>query len=273
MKKKKLFSILCAVSLMSSMIVAPTSAEELDTIPILSENVVNEESDILHSESAAEDTENEAKEGKKIDEEDDTKENASDKMITDNKDIEQNIVLYDENSVIDKNEDIKISKNLELKSLDTLQTFSNEEFLADEVNHAPIAGLQYAVLNPDSLVDGQFTRETQLAFFWKWDNTLYTYDIDEGDTITAYIGGVPLENCVTLGGADYDFEGFAVIDLEPGDYELTFHVVDNHGAQSNVAHLSFSIIDTTEQPSPDITIFEDSLASAEDVKTYTVLFL
>ncbi|MCI9355679.1 MAG: hypothetical protein HFE58_12965 [Firmicutes bacterium] len=270
MKKKKLFSILCAVSLMSSMIVAPTSAEELDTIPILSENVVNEESDILHSESAAEDTENEAKEGKKIDEEDDTKENASDKMITDNKDIEQNIVLYDENSVIDKNEDIKISKNLELKSLDTLQTFSNEEFLADEVNHAPIAGLQYAVLNPDSLVDGQFTRETQLAFFWKWDNTLYTYDIDEGDTITAYIGGVPLENCVTLGGADYDFEGFAVIDLEPGDYELTFHVVDNHGAQSNVAHLSFSIIDTTEQPSPDITIFEDSLASAEDVKTYTV---
>ncbi len=154
MKKKKLFSILCAVSLMSSMIVAPTSAEELDTIPILSENVVNEESDILHSESAAEDTENEAKEGKKIDEEDDTKENASDKMITDNKDIEQNIVLYDENSVIDKNEDIKISKNLELKSLDTLQTFSNEEVLADEVNHAPIAGLQYAVLNPDSLVDG-----------------------------------------------------------------------------------------------------------------------
>ena len=59
---------------------------------------------------------------------------------------------------------LKYQKNLELKSLDTLQTFSNEEFLADEVNHAPIAGLQYAVLNPDSLVDGQFTRETQLAF-------------------------------------------------------------------------------------------------------------
>ena len=51
----------------------------------------------------------------KIDEEDDTKENASDKMITDNKDIEQNIVLYDENSVIDKNEDIKISKKLRIK--------------------------------------------------------------------------------------------------------------------------------------------------------------
>lgn len=262
MKKKKLFSILCAVSLMSSMIIIPTFATELDTISTVYENIVSEESDILPSESITEDI----KEEEKISQ----KEDVADKATVENRNTQQKIVLCDENNVIENNQDIQIPEDLELQSIDSLQTFANDEITTAEVNHAPIAGLQYAVLNPDSLVDGQFTRETQLAFFWKWDNTLYTYDIDEGDTISAYIGGVPLENCVALGGEDYTFEGFAVIDLEPGDYELAFYVIDNHGAQSNVARLSFSIIDTTEQPSPDITVFEDSLASAEDVKTYTV---
>ena len=38
----------------------------------------------------------------------------------------------------------------------------------------------------ESLIDGKCTRETELAFFWKWDNTLYTYDIDDGDEISVY---------------------------------------------------------------------------------------
>lgn len=47
MKKKKLFSILCAVSLMSSMIATPTFAEELDKIPInIKENTQNVEKEL-----------------------------------------------------------------------------------------------------------------------------------------------------------------------------------------------------------------------------------
>lgn len=184
------------------------------------------------------------------------------------------MMLYNGSRVIDKDlnsQDIYISENLNLKSItDLKKSAKNEMSLTDDVNHAPVAGLQYAVLNPDSLVNGEFTTETQLAFFWKWDNTLYTYDIDEGDTITAYIGGVPLENCYSLGGADEDYEGFAVLNLTPGDYELFFYVVDNHGAKSNVTSLAFSIVDVTEQPSDDVLVFEDSLASETDVKTYTI---
>ena len=52
MKKKKLFSILCAVSLMSSMIATPTFAEEFSETPDISlENIVEEnEENIVSSE-------------------------------------------------------------------------------------------------------------------------------------------------------------------------------------------------------------------------------
>ena len=113
----------------------------------------------------------------------------------------QEISLMNEKDFAAADASLVIPENLELQSLSDAEMPASEDIEPTaETNHAPIAGLQHAILNPESLIDGKCTRETELAFFWKWDNTLYTYDIDDGDEISVFVGGVPLENCVTVGG-------------------------------------------------------------------------
>ena len=163
----------------------------------------------------------------------------------------QEISLMNEKDFAAADASLVIPENLELQSLSDAEMPASEDIEPTaETNHAPIAGLQHAILNPESLIDGKCTRETELAFFWKWDNTLYTYDIDDGDEISVFVGGVPLENCVTVGGPDDPYEGFVVLGLEPGEYDFIFYAEDSHNARSNVLRMTISVV---EQPSIDDT--------------------
>lgn len=186
---------------------------------------------------------------------------------------QKDIVLRAGDVVIEKNPDIVVPENLDVQPVEGIAPVADEDIATTADNHAPVAGLQYAILNEDSVIDGYLTQDTMIGFFWKWDNIWYTYDIDEGDELTnIMVGGVPAANIATLGGANDHFEGFAVGLLPPGDYELTFYVEDSHGAKSNVIRFSFTIVDKAifEKPEYDITVYEGSLASATDVKTYTI---
>lgn len=164
---------------------------------------------------------------------------------------QQKISLMNVSDFAETDKSLEIPENLELQSLsDAEMPASDSAEQTAEVNHAPIAGLQHTILNPESLIDGKCTRDTELAFFWKWDNTLYTYDIDDGDEISVFIGGVPLENCVPVGGPDDPYEGFVVLGLEPGEYDFIFYAEDSHNARSNVLSMTISVV---EQPSIDDT--------------------
>lgn len=146
---------------------------------------------------------------------------------------QQKISLINSGDFAEMDTPLEIPENLELQNLSNTEMAVLEDTeQTTEVNHGPIAGLQHAILNPESLIDGKCTRETELAFFWKWDNTLYTYDIDEGDEISVFISGVPLENCVPVGGPDDPYEGFVVLGLEPGEYDFIFYAEDSHNARS-----------------------------------------
>lgn len=176
-------------------------------------------------------------------------------------------VLRVGDTVIEKNPDIVVPENLEVQPVEGIAPVADEGISTTADNHAPIAGLQFGILNEDTVIEGNLTQDTLLGFFWKWDNTWYTYDIDEGDTLSLFVGGVPSANIASLGGSNDPFEGFAVGLLPPGDYELTFYVEDSHGARSNVVHFSFTIVDKAIF---DVTAIEDKLDFAEDVKMYTI---
>lgn len=69
------------------------------------------------------------------------------------------------------------------------QTVSQDVSVMAE-NQAPVADLRVTVLNPDSMVNGNFTTETQIAWLWSYNGENFTYDPD-GDAITNMsIGGI-----------------------------------------------------------------------------------
>ena len=117
------------------------------------------------------------------------------------------------------------------------QTISQDITIMDD-NQAPVADLRVTVLNPDSMVNGNFTTETQIAWLWSYNGENFTYDPD-GDTITNMsIGGISNSDLVgTLTGNI----GFVTQFQTAAQYQLTFQVQDSRGAWSNVAKYTFSI--------------------------------
>ncbi len=45
-------------------------------------------------------------------------------------------------------------------------------------NHPPIAGLKYLILNSDSLLNGEITTQTQIAWLWSYNGEDFSYDPD-----------------------------------------------------------------------------------------------
>lgn len=99
-------------------------------------------------------------------------------------------------------------------------------------NQPPVAELQPVILNPDSLVNGQITTNTQIAWLWSYDGIDYTYDPD-GDSISdMQIGGISNSDIIGMMQGDI---GFATQFTVAGQYQLTFQVQDANGAWSNIA--------------------------------------
>lgn len=118
------------------------------------------------------------------------------------------------------------------------QTISNNGIALLAENQAPVAALYTVVLNPESMVNGNFTTETQLAWLWSYNGVNYTYDPD-GDLIADMrIGGI--SNSDIIGTITGDI-GFATQFQAAGQYVLTFQVQDTNGAWSNVAQYAFII--------------------------------
>ena len=110
--------------------------------------------------------------------------------------------------------------------------------LADDTNTPPVAALQVVILNPESMVNGNFTTETQLAWLWAYNGELFTYDPDGDDIVDMKIGGISSDDIIgTLNGGI----GFATQFSTAAQYILTFQVQDSRGAWSNVAQYAFEI--------------------------------
>lgn len=118
-----------------------------------------------------------------------------------------------------------------------VQTISQDIAVVDD-NQPPVADLRATVLNPESMIDGNFTTETQIAWLWSYDGEDFTYDPDGDEIINRSIGGITQNDILgTLVGGI----GFVTQFQTAAQYHLTFQVQDARGAWSNVAKYVFNI--------------------------------
>lgn len=120
---------------------------------------------------------------------------------------------------------------------------------------APTAGLIPIIINEDSLVNGQLTTETIIAFLYD--------DVDsDGDTIVGrYVDGSAVD--FILGEID---GGFVMQITEPGTYLLIYQVEDSAGEFSRMLRFSFDVIEAPVND--DYQVFEGSFSSENDTATY-----
>lgn len=142
-----------------------------------------------------------------------------------------------------------------------------EEIISNDIqtqadNQAPVAALKYTVLNPDSLINGNFTTETQIAWLWSYNGENFTYDPD-GDAITDIkIGGIP--NSAIIGTITGNL-GFATQFSTPGQYQMTYQVQDSNGAWSNIVKFVINIepADGNTRPVCNIVYTPKSLTTGQ----------
>lgn len=131
----------------------------------------------------------------------------------------------------------------------------NQATKSDTVRTAPIAGLEPIIVNEESLVNGQITTDTLIAFFFN--------DTDaDGDTIVnRYVDGTAVN--YILGEID---GGFVVQITDPGTYQLYYQVEDSAGEFSRVLGYTIEVIQAPViEP---YQVFEGSFSSADDTVTY-----
>jgi hypothetical protein len=133
-------------------------------------------------------------------------------------------------------------------------------------NTPPVAGLEYAILNPETLKNGEITTDTQIAWLWSYNGQDYSYDPD-GDPITGYyFGGIPagyvLGELVDNSGNAF---GFVTQCSDAGHYDLQFQVADSRGAFSDIVVYSFDVVNVE-----DYISFTGTFSSQNDVQTHNV---
>jgi hypothetical protein len=169
--------------------------------------------------------------------------------------VEGGSVNIDELKKIDVN-DLELNNSNEIKttttadkSANSIEKASNSKKLMSTLNSEeastnkpPVANLAYAVLNPDSEINGKITTNTQIAWLMSYNGTNYTYDPD-GDSITNItIAGIPQDSIVqTIVDSNKNIIGFVTQFKTAAQYTMLFQVQDSKGAFSNVYNATLSI--------------------------------
>lgn len=121
-------------------------------------------------------------------------------------------------------------KQVKLRVKDSKGTWSSWSEISFHItNRPPIPGLRYVILNPDSIINGQLTTNTQIAWLWSYNGEDYTYDPD-GDLITQLtVNGISSEDIIGYLTGNI---GFVTRFTVPGQYYMTYKCADAEGAWS-----------------------------------------
>lgn len=104
-------------------------------------------------------------------------------------------------------------------------------------NQPPVAGLKYLIMNADSLLDGQITTQTQIAWLWSYNGENFSYDPD-GDEISHSLGGISNNDIIGFLSGNI---GFVTQFSTPAQYIMTYQVQDVHGAKSNIVSYTIDV--------------------------------
>ncbi|WP_331655231.1 hypothetical protein, partial [Aminipila sp.] len=129
--------------------------------------------------------------------------------------------------------EFNLNSSMNTKSLETnIQAESLEE------NRAPIADLRYVIMNPETLINGNITTNTQIAWLWSYNGEDYTYDPDGDAIISKNLGGISQSDIVGMLTGDI---GFVTQFSVPAEYIMTYQVTDEKGAKSNVYSIRIAV--------------------------------
>lgn len=161
---------------------------------------------------------------------------SDDSVLLDSESMMNEVIPFDEiTSEIDISDNVNFTTSEQIQedvSSDTPSIYNNS------ANHAPVAGLKATILNPESMVNGQFTTQTQIAWLWEFNGEQFTYDPDGDTIVNMSIGGISSNDII---GTISSGIGFATQCTTPAQYILTFKVQDSKGAWSNTAQYVFEI--------------------------------
>lgn len=140
-------------------------------------------------------------------------------------------------SVLDGLEEVSLTVGADFNKTGIESTVSEQGISLTADNQQPVAELRAVILNPESVVDGSYTTETQIAWLWSYNGVDFTYDPDGDELIERTIGGIEQSDIIgTVGDI-----GFVTQFQTPAQYILYFQVKDSKGALSNLASYSFKI--------------------------------
>ena len=118
-------------------------------------------------------------------------------------------------------------------------------------NTPPVAELYAVILNPESVVNGNLTTATQIAWLWEYGDQHFTYDPDGDEIVSRSLNGVSSSDILGYLSGDI---GFVTQFQTPAQYIMTFQVQDENGAWSNVAQYTFAIEPTDGNTRPICSI-------------------
>lgn len=208
---------------------------------------------------------------------DDTEKEAETPDVNDSEkedtELNKQINLVVDGSKVSFDNDFSVSED---ETFNTSDDISKEE-IESEVrayadNQPPVAGLQYLVLNPDSLINGRITTNTQIAWLWSYNGQDFTYDPDGDEIVNRMVDGIPSNSIIgtVTGGI-----GFVTQFSAPAQYQMTYQVEDSNGALSNVLKVTVAVepADGTQRPVINVTytpqkLYVDQLMMVSWAKSY-----
>lgn len=144
-------------------------------------------------------------------------------------------------------------------NVEELVPAANIEEVQSEVSitrSAPVVALRAVVLNPDSMKNGQYTTETQIAWLWEENDA-------DGDTILQReIGGFPFS--YLLGELNNGL-GFVTQFNNPGNFAVLYRVTDSAGEVSEIFRYELDVV-----PVEDYQVIEGGFTASDEVQTYNV---
>jgi len=134
------------------------------------------------------------------------------------------------------------------------------------ITRPPIAGLQYLIMNPESLLNGQITTAAQIAWLWSYDGQDFTYDPDGDTIINKSLGGINASDI--LGYLDGGI-GFVTQFSTPAQYEMTYQVEDSRGAKSSITKFIINVEPTDGHARPTCVV----KTSSRELRTNQMLLI
>ncbi len=110
-----------------------------------------------------------------------------------------------------------------------ISTYSNSSDVSTYANADFVMELAYYVVNPESMINGAFTTDTLVYWFWTYNGVNYTYDPAGYDIVGYAVVGIDENEYDYLWDSDNNPIGFVTLFSEAGQHTFGYYAVNSNG--------------------------------------------